>query len=174
MKRSFPGNMLAVFLLVAVLLILLTPFTEPSGTFRDLDGTVGVMDNWDVWSSVNPAAGAAYAFGDLLCHQMFSRSLILNDSQTALCVRDLFTMIGMTVGLFAMNFISERKKEERMFLVLAVLLLLPVVADWTIQFATGYDSAVLRAITGTLLGVSFAMFIEVLIQRMFNTTLGRN
>ena len=169
MKRSSPGNALAVLLLVVVLLLIIAPFTEPPGTFRDLDGTVGVMDHIDLWSSVNLLAGAAYAFGDMFCHQILSRSFILNGSQVAICVRDLATMAGMVAGLFAMNLISEETKKERRFLFAAVLLLVPAVIDWTVQFATGFDSAVLRVITGTLLGVAFAMFIELLIQRMFNT-----
>ena len=159
---------MAVFLLVVVVFLITAPFTEPSGTFRDLDGTIGVMDHWDLWSSVNLPAGAAYAFGDMFCHQIFSRSLVLNDSQVAVCVRDLFTMIGMVVGLAAMNFVSEEMKSERRFLFIAVLLLVPVLIDWTVQFATGSDSALLRAVTGTLLGIAFAMFIEVLVQRMFS------
>ena len=158
---------MAVFLLVVVMFLIVTPFTEPSGTFRDLDGTVGMMDHWDLWSSVNVLAGAAYAFGDMFCHQIFSRSLVLNGSQVAICVRDIFTMIGMIVGFFAMNLISEGTKKERKFIIAAVLLLIPVIIDWTIQFATGFDSALLRAVTGTFLGIAFAMFIEMLVQRMF-------
>ena len=172
MKRSFPGNVLAAFLLAVVMFIIITPFTEPSGTFRDLDGTVGVMNHWNLWSSVNPAAGAIYAFGDMFCHQIFSRSFVLNGSQTAVCVRDLATMTGMVIGLFAMNFISERTKMERRFLIIATVLLIPAIIDWSVQFATGYDSALLRAITGTLLGAAFAMFIEVLVQRMFIRAMG--
>ena len=172
MRISFPRNALAVFLLVVVTFLVITPFTEPSGTFRDLDGTVGMMDHPDLWSSVNILAGAAYAFGDMFCHQMFSRSLVLNDSQVAICVRDLFTMIGMIIGCFAMNFVSEGTKKERRFLIVAVILLIPVIIDWTVQFTTGYDSALLRAVTGTFLGISFAMFIEVLVQRMFLASAG--
>ena len=171
MKRSFPRNTLAAFLFVAVLLLIISPFTEPSGTFKGLDGTVGVMNHWDLWSSVNPMAGAVYAFGDMFCHQMFSRSFVLNGSQTAVCMRDLATMTGMLIGSVAMNFVSEKTVSERRFLIIAVVLLVPAVIDWSVQFATGYDSSASRVITGTLLGIAFAMFIELLVQRMFNTSL---
>ena len=158
-------------LTVVVAFILISPFTEPFGTFTDLDGTVGMMDHMDIWSSVNIAAGSIYAFGDMFCHQMFSRSFILNGSQTAVCVRDVATMIGMIIGFACVNFIPSGTISERKFPIIAAVLLLPVLIDWPLQFFTHFDSFAMRIVSGVSMGISFAMIITILTKRMFDRVL---
>ena len=162
---------LTLFVIIAVSLVI-TPFLEPCGSLRALDGTPGVMDHWNIWTSMNGFGGSVYALGDLLCHQMESRSFMLNGSQMAFCVRDVSVIAGMTAGL-ALTFIIDSKyvKDKRAWYATAVLMI-PTVIDWAVQYATGFESLLTTSVTGIMLGLAVALVFWKLVLRMFDEVFG--
>ena len=161
-------NILAAFMLFCVIMLFVTPFLEPYGTFTELDGVIGRMDHSDLWGNVNVLSGLVYGVGDMLCHQTFSRSLVLNGSQVAICIRDLGAAVGLTAGLFAVRFVPREYIIERRMLAVIIVLFVPVIIDWSVQFATGFDSSLTRAVTGALAGIAAALFIERALLRMYD------
>ena len=84
MHRTFvePRRFLFVFFAVSALLTLsvfIVPFLSPYGSFTDLDGTPGIIDHWDIWSTKDPFTMVVYLIGDVVCHQQMSRSIILTN-----------------------------------------------------------------------------------------------
>jgi len=168
--ESIRNVILLIFMIIAAALFL-SPFFEPSGTFRMLDGSVGVIDHSEIWRSVNPFSGSVYALGDALCHQMESRSLILNGSQMAFCVRDVFNILGMITGLIATFFIpKDFVRHKKMWLIIA-LLAIPTFIDWGAQYAFDLNVMFTTAITAIMLGFAIAMTLWKLLLKMFDDIL---
>ena len=142
---------------VLLLLLTITPFLEPHGSFTHLDGTPGVMDHWTLWASSNPISGAVYALGDILCHQMQSRSFILNGSQMAVCARDLSVLAGFFAGLIISATALRRNIGDKRILYVSAILIITMAAEWTAEHITGADILFLRVITGILAGVGLAL-----------------
>ncbi|MFA6709991.1 MAG: DUF2085 domain-containing protein [Candidatus Methanomethylophilaceae archaeon] len=142
-------------------ILIIAPFTESYGTFVNLDGHVGLIDHMEYWKSVNLLAGVTYWFGDLMCHQQFSRSLVLNGSQMAICGRDLSALIGLIAGLVATCFIHpfEERKRVSIFFISGAFTLL--ITDWSIQYYMGLNVMFTRLITGFLAGFAVAMLVDL-------------
>ena len=105
MHRIFgePRRFLFVFFAVSVVLTIasfIVPFISPYGSFTDLDGTPGVIDHWDIWSSRDPFTMVMYLLGDIFCHQEMDRTVILNGSEMPMCIRDLGLLMGFMFGCF--------------------------------------------------------------------------
>lgn len=162
---SFKKSFVLIFSLMLAILII-TPFTESHGTFVGLDGHVGLIDYAEYWRSANPLAGVTYWFGDLMCHQQFSRSLVLNGSQMAICGRDLFALIGLIAGLVMTCFVhpfEESKKTSVIFVSGSFALL---IADWAIQYHLGLNVMFTRLVTGFLAGFAVAMLVDIGLMRL--------
>jgi uncharacterized membrane protein len=149
-----------MIVIAAMLLIVLTitPFLSPYGSFTHLDGSAGVMDHRSLWTS-SGVSGPAYALGDILCHQMHSRSFVLNGSQMAVCARDISVLIGVFAGLIAAAAIGKRIEDERVPYIAAILIL-TMAAEWTAEHLTGSDLLILRIITGVLAGAGIALLAD--------------
>lgn len=156
------------FIVISVLLLIsvvVAPFTEMSGSFLDLDGTIGMMDHADLWGHVNIFAGTVYGIGDMLCHQQVSRSLLLNGSQMPFCIRDVSMLIGLVAGLVAIRYrsISENRKKDAIFVTAAFVLLL---TDWTLQYTLGLNIWVTRVLTGIPVGFALALLIDMGLRKL--------
>jgi len=147
-------------------MFIITPFTERDGTFVYLDGYVGLIDHSELWSSVNLLAGSTYWFGDLVCHQQFSRSLILNGSQMAICGRDFSALVGLVIGLVSVYFIDFFRKEKKkvLFFILGAFILLTI--DWSVQHVYSLNIMSTRLITGFLVGIAVAIMIDYGLRRL--------
>lgn len=97
----------------------LTPLLSEPGAYLGLDGRPSVIDHqWGLPSAI-------YAVGDLLCHQMQGRSLMLNGSQLPFCARCFGLLIGLTAGMACCIKLDSRLSERRMLYAgLALLALL--------------------------------------------------
>ena len=146
-------------------LIAVTPFLAPYGSFTHLDGTPGIMDHWNMWTSTNPLSGAVYAIGDVLCHQEMSRSFMLNGSQTAVCARDLSVLIGVFAGLVIAAIASGRIMSDRRTLCVSAVLIMTMVVEWIAEHLTGADVLALRVITGILAGIGIALLLDMYLIR---------
>jgi len=162
--RSIRNTLIAVSA-VLLLILTITPFLEPYGSFTHLDGTPGIMDHWNLWTSSNPISGTVYALGDILCHQMQSRSFILNGSQMAVCARDFSVLAGVFIGLMITSAGLRRNIGDRRLLYVSILLIITMVVDWTAEQITGADILSLRVITGILAGVGLAILAERYLSR---------
>lgn len=173
MKTDTPRNALLIIVLIFLALLFISPFLEPYGTFIGLDGMVGIMDHWSIWTSANPVSGGTYALGDILCHQMESRSFMLNGSQLAICERDLGMFIGIAIGLVAAILIPERVMRSKRMWYISAVLVIPIFVDWAIQYSTGFDSVLSRSVTGMLAGIGIAFIISKLLIRMRDDVLSK-
>ncbi len=101
---SWSPGLLFLFALDAVWVvsIFVAPFTIPPGTFADTVGRANVVDHWDLYAqpSFNWYAKIIYVIGDAECHQLASRSFILNGNQMPICARDTSLFLFGALGLF--------------------------------------------------------------------------
>ena len=165
--ETIRNAVLLIFAVIAISLFI-SPFLVTYGSFTHLDGTTGVMDHWDLWKSTNPFTGSVYAMGDALCHQMESRSFMLNGSQLAFCVRDTSVIMGMLIGLTGTFFVSKDLIRRREAWYVAALLLLPTILEVLIQSLTDFDSLLVVGVTGTMMGLGVALVLWKLILKMFD------
>jgi len=140
---------------VLMLLFVTAPYAFPYGTFVSLDGAPSAMDH--DWSSYGPM-GLVYAMGDILCHQEFDRSFILNGSQMPICMRDLALLAGSIVGLVVCLWIRDVLNDRR-YLFVGILLLAPTAAEWVAEHMLSMDSPELRIILGIVSGIGAALIV---------------
>lgn len=161
--------------------MLVAPYTLSDGTVRGLHGRSNVLDYSALWRSLPWYAAATYAFGDINCHQMESRSLLLNGNQLPVDARMTAMFIAANLGLLAVLLVPQlaRARDEAVFLVparwraawqtprargllLALLLLaglVPTAIDGFAQLLTTYESTnALRLLTGAFLGFFGALW----------------
>jgi len=129
-----------------VSLMVLAPLISLHGTYRGLDGTPGVLDGG--WGD-GPFA-VLYAFGDLFCHQQFSRSFVINGSQMPVCMRDTGLAAGFAAGLLSCALLSSFARG-RTALTAGCALIPVTAAEWAWEH-TGADSPVLRTVSGFVSG----------------------
>lgn len=151
---------LIVFFSVVLALFILAPLLCEPGEVNGLDGTPMVPDYFDLWGTLNPVSGLAYAAGDILCHQEASRSFELNGSQLPVCVRDLSALIGLIAGLIAVRFAGERFSSPRFCYPFLAVSFALMIADVVIQNVAGLNVFATRILTGALCGLSVAFVIE--------------
>ena len=147
-------TMLAIFVAwLAVLLI--APFTLPSGSVRDLSGSVGKLDNPGQEARMNPFADVVYTVGDIECHQIAERSYYLNGNELPVCSRDVGTAIGLITGMLVGIFFVRRINPF-----LLAVGLLPMLIDGGLQSVSSYQSTNdLRIVTGIIAGVAAALLL---------------
>ncbi len=153
-------NVLLVLASIAAILIVLAPFVNENGAFINLNGTVGIIDHLDLWSSKDPFTFVTYFLGDFFCPQQAERSFYLNGSQLAFCIRDVSILAGFIIGCF-LTFVKKigniPMKKALLILVGAGILM---AIDWTIQHFCDLNVPLTRVITGILLGISVAVLVS--------------
>lgn len=149
--------LLGLFVLSVILsaLFFAVPFCYPEGTFVYLDGSPAHMDH--DWSSFG-LGGLVYALGDFLCHQSFSRSIILNGSQMPICIRDIGLLIGFVIGLVYCLKVSE-KVLDRKHLFAGIILLLLTLLEWICERAFHVDMPEIRMILAIVSGIGAAIIV---------------
>ena len=162
---SFKKLFIFIFFLILIIFII-TPFTEKYGTFVDLDGYVGLIDHSELWRSVNLLAGGTYRFGDLVCHQQFSRSLILNGSQMAICGRDFSALTGLIIGLVSVYFIDLSKGEKKWPVIFIIGAFVLLIIDWSVQHMYSLNIMSTRLVTGFLTGIAVAILTDYGLRRL--------
>lgn len=172
-------NALWTFAMVAA------PFTLPPGTVRGLDGNANVIDHWDRWQALPWYGAITYAFGDLNCHQMETRSLLAHGNQLPVDARMTAMFITANLGfLLVLTVPSRPRARDAAWLLmptpmrgrrdssqgrlagLTILLLIglvPTAVDGFAQLLTPYESNnALRLATGALLGFFGALWAGLL------------
>ena len=81
-----------------VLSLFLAPLSVPEGTVTDLDANANWIDHGDRWKDMDLFPKLIYTFGDLNCHQIMDRTLIINGNQMPVCTRDVAIFIGVFFG----------------------------------------------------------------------------
>jgi len=84
--------------LVLVASLFLAPATLEQGRVTDLDARANAMDHWERWKELPPFHLAVYTFGDINCHQMAERSIMINGNQMPVCSRDVAIFTGFLLG----------------------------------------------------------------------------
>jgi uncharacterized membrane protein len=147
-------TMLAIFVAwLAVLLI--APFSLPSGSVKDLSGAVGRLDNPGQEARMNLFADAVYTMGDIECHQIAERSYYLNGNQLPVCSRDVGISIGLHIGM-VVGLLYVRRINP----FLLAVGILPMVLDGGLQAVSSYHSTNdLRIVTGIIAGAAAALLL---------------
>ena len=157
-----PRRFLSMFFAVSAFLtvsVFLVPFLSPNGSFVDLDGTPGIIDHWDIWSSQDPFTMVLYLIGDVVCHQEMDRTIILNGSEMPICVRDLGLLMGFMSGcLFASVRYGHPAiyRHARTFVVISFIM---IFTDWGIQHVFSLNVPFTRLVTGLLAGIGFSLIL---------------
>lgn len=161
-RATRPEKVILLVLVIWTSMVLLVPYTIPSGSVDDLSGRVGVIDNSAQLEEMNPFARAIYTMGDVYCHQAADRSFFLNDNQMPFCSRDVGLFLGMLGGMLAVVLL-----RLTLPLWMAIALIMPMAFDSSLQLLTAYESSNgLRVITGILAGVGISLILSLLIGRM--------
>ena len=155
--------MAAAFSAVLALFIA-APLAAGNGEVDGLDGSPVVPDYFDQWGGLNPLSAAAYAAGDILCHQDSERSVHLNGNQMPVCARDLSALIGLIAGFgisASAGAFTSRTGFRIPFLMASFALM---IADVAVQAAFGLNIFPTRIITGALCGLAVAFCIDAAIR----------
>jgi uncharacterized membrane protein len=180
--------LLAIFaiLLTWTLSLFIVPFTIPSGTVTDLDGSSNRIDYAHVWDDMPLYPKIVYYIGDAQCHQKWYRTFFINGNEMPVDSRVTAIYVGLSFGLLASmlvayattvsgTFISilpsrarefvARRMGPRLFLILFMALAFaPLLIDGFAQLLTGYESTNLtRVLTGLPLGFAGGYMLGVLI-----------
>ena len=153
--------MLTFFVLSAVLSVLMfiVPFISPNGSFVNLDGKPGIMDHGDLWSKQDVLTMLLYGFGDMVCHQEMSRTIILNGSEMPICVRDLGLLMGFAIGCAVTTIRFGHPAIYRHARVYVTVSFLLIFTDWLIQRVFDLNIPATRLITGLLAGAGFCLIL---------------
>lgn len=155
--------LLGLFVISSIVLVLFiaVPFLYPEGTFVDLDGSPAHMDH--DWSSYG-LGGLVYALGDFLCHQSFTRSIIINGSQMPICVRDVGLLAGFVIGLAYCLKISEKVLDQR-HLMAGIVLLLLTLLEWACENVLQINLPEIRLTLGIASGIGAAIVVAWAVYR---------
>lgn len=151
-----------IFFAVSAILAIasfIVPFLSPYGSFVNLDGTPGVIDHWDIWSSKDPFTMVMYLLGDIFCHQEMDRTVILNGSEMPMCIRDLGLLTGFMFGCLITSLKFGHPaiyRNARFFVIVSFLL---IFTDWLIQYTFKLNVPFTRLVTGLLAGVGFSLIL---------------
>ncbi len=152
-----------VLLTVALLSVLLSPLTLPEGSVSKLDGSIGLVDNWEELQDMPWPQRMVYLIGDINCHQQAERSYVLNGNQLPVCARDLGLLAGLVVGMGA--YMIVRRPVKWFWL---ALFLVPMALDGGLQAVSSYESDnLIRALTGALAGSGLGGGAGTLVDRFF-------
>lgn len=164
--RTFQVVKLSFFIcaLIVMLLTLLAPIYQPSNTVKELSGSVGIRDNKDMLSRMQPPWNCIYTFGDIWCHQKSERSFFIKRNQMPVCARCVGIFFGVFSGLGISIFIRMEigKNTHKKILLPFVVGYTPLATDVIGQSAGLWQSTnALRVLTGTLSGSAFGFILGV-------------
>jgi len=155
---------LFIFALIITLLTLFAPIYQPSNTVKELSGSVGIRDNKDIISHMQPPWNYIYTFGDVWCHQKSERSFFIKSNQMPVCARCVGIFFGVFSGLGISTFIRMEidKNIHKKVLLAFVVGYAPLATDVIGQSAELWHSTnALRVLTGTLSGSAFGFILGV-------------
>ncbi len=190
MRRPFTVAFLCFNALWSIAL-LAAPWLASPGAVRDLDGSANLIDHPDRWAALPVAPALAYAAGDLMCHQMETRSLHANDNQYPVDARMLAMFVAGNLGfllawrtrsrLLARDAFVDRlpaawarrlgTPHQRLWGLTAFVLsgLVPVALDGFVQLLTSYESTnPLRVVTGVWLGFTGAAWLGLVFDALWH------
>lgn len=98
-----------------------------------------------------------YVFFSAICHQLPARSWHVHGEPLAVCIRCTAIYYGFLAGLLILS-----KPSARLFKIAAAI----TAAEWLLAFFV-FDSEVLRALSGILLGASAAPIVRTGVEEMF-------
>ena len=146
--------MLAIFV-AWLAVVLIAPLSLPTGSVKDLSGSVGRLDNPGQEAKMNLFAQAVYTMGDIECHQIAERSYYLNGNELPICSRDVGLSIGLLTGML-IGLLYVRRINP----FLLAVGILPMVMDGGLQAISSYQSNnSLRIMTGIVAGVAVALLL---------------
>ncbi|MCL2295776.1 MAG: DUF2085 domain-containing protein [Methanomassiliicoccaceae archaeon] len=173
MDRSTPGRIMLVLFTAFFMLMIAIPFLYPYGSFTDLGGTAGVIENWDALAFANPLTRTVYSIGDLFCHQEMPRSFIINGSQMAFCQRDVCVLAGFIVGLLATDKkICPIYVGSRRFAIAGLLMTSLTFIEWGIELGFSVDVPAAKMATGVLTGIGIAAIVQYAVAKEYEKTMG--
>jgi uncharacterized membrane protein len=98
-----------------------------------------------------------YLIFSAICHQLPARSWHIHGEPLAVCIRCAAIYHGFLIGLLALP-----KPGARLFKIALAI----TAAEWLLAF-TVFDSEILRALSGILLGASAAPIVRTGVEEMF-------
>jgi uncharacterized membrane protein len=98
-----------------------------------------------------------YAVFSAICHQLPARSWHIHGESLAACIRCTAIYFGFLAGLLTLS-----KPNARWFTIAVGI----TAAEWLLAFAV-FDSALLRTLSGILLGASAAPIVRTGLEEMF-------
>jgi uncharacterized membrane protein len=98
-----------------------------------------------------------YAVFAAICHQLPARTWHIHGEPLAACIRCTSIYYGFLAGLLVLS-----KPNARWFRVAVIV----TAAEWLLAFAV-FDSAILRALSGILLGASAAPLVRTGVEELF-------
>jgi uncharacterized membrane protein len=101
--------------LMLVLSLFLAPISQPEGTVTDLDANANWIDHGDRWKDMDLFPRIVYTFGDLNCHQIMERTIIVNGNQMPVCTRDVSIFIGVMFGAILLTRASAHDHPTLVF-----------------------------------------------------------
>lgn len=187
-RMTWSKALFAVLLLnlIWVASLFLAPFTVPPRSFYEVDtGGANVLDFGSIWGTFPPYAQFVYTFGDIQCHQMFTRSFALNGNQMPIDARMTSMYVFATFGLIAAMFAApaptpgavivnglpasvrrwfSRFRTEHVAALVITIGILPVAIDGFAQLLTPYESTNLtRVLTGIPCGFVGGLLIGAML-----------
>lgn len=157
---GFLLKLFAFLLLIYMLLCFVVPFFNTPGTLVELDGKPGLIDYWGIWSALDPVSALTYLSGDFLCHQMESRTLILNGNQMPLCIRDVSILSGLGVTMMVLGFFDKYAEwgNKKLFVVSGIAIFLTVIS-WSLEHYGIFQSLAFLVLAGIFTGAGIAVLI---------------
>lgn len=101
-------------------------------------------------------SAALYLFFSRICHQLPDRSWHIHGAQLALCIRCTAISFGFLAGLLVL-----RRPRTRWFTLSVAI----TIAEWLLAFVL-FDSEILRAATGILVGATAAPIVRKGVEEM--------
>ncbi len=160
--RAKLGWFYVAVLAIVTAICLVLPLLIADGTALGLDGRAGRMDSGQLWSGLDPFSAAVYSLGDLMCHQMESRSIVIGGNQMPMCIREFSMVVGALAGMVLSQFVRDRMDSRFIaWAAVSVLLIMFAPAEWAYASYVDADvgmSAV--AFSGAVSGFGFALLLQ--------------
>ena len=158
-----------IFLAVWAGLMWVTPLMAEPGTLTHLDGFVGVRDHNETFEDLNPVARWMYRAGDSQCHQIQSRTVMINGNEMPFCARCVaiytFMAIGMALTTFPRMPYYDRINDLKWYWL--IIALIPIGIDGVGQLLGYWESTnLMRFITGGLCGVVVGVALGFMIREI--------
>ena len=142
-----------------LLSIIVVPFLNDYGTLVGLDGSINVIDNEKIFSSLDAFSYISYTIGDLTCHQIESRTFILNGNEMPICIRDFSLFSGFVSGMIICCFKRFQFNYKVLMTILFCIVLSPL--EWYLEHISDIDYVTLRVLSSVITGISFAIGVQI-------------